>query len=80
MIEISERQLANLIDRTTGLEKLLEHYAYLLDRERTMLNRALHELALARDAKDPVYFIQHWRANNTDRERATFTDTPERPT
>jgi hypothetical protein len=75
MIEISQTQMNNLLKRTTRLEQLVEHLAYRLERERVLLNKALHELALAREASDPVHFMQRWRAEHLERERyATFTD------
>jgi hypothetical protein len=71
-----DSRLRHAFQRAAERQAFLEAAARVLQRqlehERTLLNIAVHDLALARGEKDPAYFVRRW--NSEHRERRHWGD------
>ena len=73
-IVIDERQLDGFTERARRYERALRLALHRLDQQSELLTIALHDLALARSAKDPEYFAQRWRHEHRQRERSALPE------
>lgn len=58
-------------DRQVFLEAAARMLQRQLERERTLVNIAVHDLALAKGAKDPAQFVRRWDSEHREREHWT---------
>lgn len=63
---LSHDQGNGLFSQVLSGQKRIDRLELRLEEERGLLSVALHELAMARKEKEPLYFIRRWLSDHRD--------------